>query len=88
MPSLGVSVAPRVPCFVRTSGLRPLQSRTIPAVVRCSCNEKEGEEKSDLQKTALPAAALLSALLLFGATPDDAFAARSGGRMGGSSFRR
>jgi len=52
-------------------------------VVRCSAQD---EEKSIVEKIALPAAALLGAALLFASTPDEALAARSGGRVGGSSF--
>lgn len=37
------------------------------------------------RRLAAPAAAVLGAALLFGATPDMAEAARSGGRVGGSS---
>jgi uncharacterized membrane protein len=46
---------------------------------------QQGEERSFHEKLALPAAALMGAALLFAATPDAAEAARSGGRVGGSS---
>ena len=49
--------------------------------------EVEGE-RSLAARLALPVAATLAASLLLGATlPEDALAARSGGRVGGSSFR-
>lgn len=63
------------PAGGRTSVLRP---------VVCAAGPRE-EERSLAQKLALPAAALLGAALLMGATPDVAEAARSGGRVGGSS---
>lgn len=51
-------------------------------VVRATAGK---EEPSLHEKLAGPAAALLGAALLFAATPDEALAARSGGRVGGSS---
>ena len=45
-------------------------------------------ERSLAERLALPVAATLAASLLLGAAlPEDALAARSGGRVGGSSFR-
>lgn len=64
--------------------MRPMQARRVLAPIRCSANSQE--QSSFLQKAALPAAALLGAALLFAATPDEALAARSGGRVGGSGF--
>ena len=63
-----------------------LHSRTVfpgsrGLTVTCSAQE----HRSLAEKLALPAAAVLSAALLFAATPEDALAARSGGRMGGGS---
>ncbi len=46
---------------------------------------QQSEEPSLIERLALPAAALMGAALLFAATPDAAEAARSGGRVGGSS---
>ncbi|KAL4448399.1 hypothetical protein ABPG75_005618 [Micractinium tetrahymenae] len=51
-------------------------------VVRASAGK---EERPLHEKLAGPAAAVLGAALLFAATPDEALAARSGGRVGGSS---
>ncbi len=74
--------APRTACFTRATTL--VARRAVPTV-RCSA-EKDSDRNGMLQKVALPAAALLGAALLFAATPDEALAARSGGRVGGSSF--
>ncbi|PSC70473.1 hypothetical protein C2E20_6185 isoform B [Micractinium conductrix] len=49
------------------------------------CRASAEEPRQWHEKLALPAAALLGAALLFAATPDEAEAARSGGRVGGSS---
>jgi hypothetical protein len=60
-----------------------IKARLPCMVVRAS--QEQPEEKTLTEKLALPAAALLGAALLFAATPDEALAARSGGRVGGSS---
>lgn len=83
--SLRPQLASRATCFSRVTGLRPLQARRVTSAVRCSSDNDS--EQSILQKAGLPAAVLLSAALLFAGTPDEALAARSGGRVGGSSFR-
>lgn len=62
--------------------IRAQQPRKM--VVRASQSPVEGE-KTLAERLALPAAAVLGAALLFAATPDVAEAARSGGRVGGSS---
>ena len=51
-------------------------------------SDEETDKPSLMQKLAGPTAALVVCALISGAViPDEAFAARSGGRMGGSSFR-
>jgi uncharacterized membrane protein len=57
----------------------------VQRAVRVYATQQKQDEKSLQEKLALPAAALLGAALLFAATPDEAEAARSGGRVGGSS---
>lgn len=54
-------------------------------VVGVYAKQSAPEEPSLREKLAVPAAALMGAALLFAATPDAAEAARSGGRVGGSS---
>ena len=66
----------------RPAGRRQLLLR--PAAVVSAAEEK----KSLAEKIALPAAGLLAAALFMAATPDEALAARSGGRIGGSGFSR
>lgn len=85
MSTLKVQLARPGPCLTRNTGLKPLQARKMGAMVRCSA-QKETEQQTILEKAKLPAVALLAAALLFAGTPDEAFAARSGGRMGGSGF--
>lgn len=68
---------------VDTSRRLPLAQRSNRFVVTANKSE---DNNSIIQKMALPAAAVLGAALLFASTPDIAEAARSGGRMGGSSF--
>eukprot|EP00887_Chlorella_sp_A99_P007403 scaffold2.g7403.t1 len=58
------------------------RGRQLLPAVRASATP---EEKSVAERLALPAAAVLSAALFFAATPDEALAARSGGRVGGSA---
>lgn len=55
----------------------------------CSAQQpRKDEPRSAASKLLLPAtAALAAALLVSAGTPDQALAARSGGRVGGSSFR-
>ena len=78
-----VAMRPTLGCF-RSTACGPQQRRFQRPVV-CAASP---EEKTLAQKLALPAAAILGAALLFTAAPDEALAARSGGRMGGSSFSR
>lgn len=84
MNTLKLQLAPRGPCLTHNFTFRPLQARKIVAGVRCSAQEKT--EQSILEKVKLPAIAVLAAALLLAGTPDEALAARSGGRMGGSGF--
>lgn len=74
----------KAPAFAATlqqrARLGRQQQRAL--VVRASAGK---EERSLHEKLAGPAAAVLGAALLFAATPDEALAARSGGRVGGSS---
>lgn len=60
----------------------PVAARTVKLIVKSS--QEQLDQKSFSERLALPAAALLGAALLFAATPDEALAARSGGRVGGS----
>lgn len=57
----------------------------VQRAVRVYATQQKQDERSLQEKLAVPAAALLGAALLFAATPDEAEAARSGGRVGGSS---
>ncbi|CAL5221088.1 g3215 [Coccomyxa viridis] len=50
------------------------------------CGQKK-QELEPLHVVKLASAALAASLLLSAAVPEDALAARSGGRVGGSSFR-
>jgi hypothetical protein len=85
MNTLKLQLAPRAPCLTRNTGLKPLQARKMVAAVRCSA-QKETTEQSILEKAKLPAIAFLAAALMLAGSPDEALAARSGGRMGGSGF--
>lgn len=83
------SVALRPASFASVAKLSPSQASQRPLRaynlrVKASTEEPQ-EPRSWVQKLAMPAAAVLGAALLFGATPDVAEAARSGGRVGGSS---
>lgn len=74
------------------SSCLPSRARVSSAVPRrvLICSAKQQEEEVPLaKKMALGsvAAALAAALLVGAAVPEDAMAARSGGRVGGSSFR-
>lgn len=69
----------------RTSAFRASSSRLPSLPQRALVVRAAQEERSLHEKLAAPAAALLGAALLFAATPDEALAARSGGRVGGSS---
>ena len=64
-------------------------SRHLPALLDllapCTPNWPRAALPALPRRLAAPAAAVLGAALLFGATPDMAEAARSGGRVGGSS---
>lgn len=84
MNTLKLQLAPRGPCLVRNTAFKPLQARKMTAGVRCSVQKEP--EQSILEKAKLPAIALLAAALMLAGTPDEALAARSGGRMGGSGF--
>ena len=84
MSTLKVQLARPGPCLTRNTGLKPLQARKMGAMVRCSAQKTE--QQTILEKAKLPAIALLATALLFAGTPDEALAARSGGRMGGSGF--
>jgi uncharacterized membrane protein len=80
--TLKLQLAPR--SLTCSSGPKPLQARKMTAAVRCSA--QKDTEPSILEKAKLPAIAVLAAALMFAGTPDEALAARSGGRMGGSGF--
>lgn len=58
--------------------------RTACAVTVCS---QKNQELETFHVAKLASAALAASLLLSAAVPGDALAARSGGRVGGSSFR-
>ena len=61
--------------------------RRVPVIARCS-GQNSQDERPLAARLAVPVAATLAASLLLGAAlPEDALAARSGGRVGGSSFR-
>lgn len=64
----------------RSSAL--ISTRQPRLVVRAS--QGQPEEKTLSEQFALPLAAMLGAAMLFAGTPDEALAARSGGRVGGS----
>lgn len=73
----------------KTAAFRP--ATQMPRGLRCPSRsiraQASGEEKKSwIDRLAVPSAALLGAALLLTATPDAAEAARSGGRVGGSSF--
>ena len=71
-----------------TSPLAPVRS-SIRAARACRLQRlavRASAEKSVAERLALPAAAVLGAALLLAGTPEEALAARSGGRVGGSSF--
>jgi hypothetical protein len=71
--------------FRPTAARNGQQLSRARAPLRLYATAEQQEERSLAQKLAAPAAAVLGAALLFGATPDMAEAARSGGRVGGSS---
>lgn len=82
----------RVHAFERRQASHLNRHRTFAPAVSCSAERKPRGPNSTDEKDALvnanvmnTAAALLGAALLFTATPDEALAARSGGRVGGSS---
>ena len=58
--------------------------KSAPSYTVCSANKQESEP---LHVAKMATAALAASLLLSAALPEDALAARSGGRVGGSSFR-
>lgn len=84
MNTLKLQLAPRAPCLTRNTEFKPLQARKMTAGVRCSAQKET--EQSILEKAKIPAIAVLAAALMLAGTPDEALAARSGGRMGGSGF--
>ena len=61
-----------------------LSRKTVTSVTTCS---QRRQELKPLHVAKLASAALAASLLLSAAVPEDALAARSGGRVGGSSFR-
>ena len=68
----------------RTAGAPLACRRFAPLVVRASAQPEEPRASSTV---ALPLAAMVAAgLLLSGLSPEEALAARSGGRVGGGSF--
>lgn len=78
------SKASLAPAFTAVSCSPRLPSRTNMLVCRA---QKADEESHIAQKMALPfTAALAAALVMSAVAPEDALAARSGGRVGGSSF--
>ncbi|CAK0771199.1 hypothetical protein CVIRNUC_003843 [Coccomyxa viridis] len=81
-PALGQSVfgsrSPVLRCPV------PVSRKTASAVTTCS-SKKQAVESLHVAKVA--GVALAASLLLSAVVPEDALAARSGGRVGGSSFR-
>jgi hypothetical protein len=80
-PQLASSKAPVRAMF---TSQRPIAAQRCSTSVACSSQNTPDQERPSLaQRLALPAAAVLGAALLFAATPEDAMAARSGGRMGG-----
>ena len=79
-----LSLAPNSRALFTARRSAPQPTIRAPRVVVLA-SQRQPEEKSLPEKLALPAAAFLAAALLFAATPDDALAARSGGRVGGSS---
>jgi hypothetical protein len=81
MNTLKLQLAPRAPCLTRNT---TVQVRKMASAVRCSAHKET--EQSILEKAKLPAIALLAAALMLAGSPDEALAARSGGRMGGSGF--
>lgn len=73
----------------KTAVFRPAthMPRSLRFTKRSIRAQASGEEKKTwIDRLAVPSAALLGAALLLTATPDAAEAARSGGRVGGSSF--
>ena len=51
-----------------------------------SCSNDRDFRQILIQKAAVPAAVILATAMCFAADPNYALAARSGGRVGGSSF--
>ena len=75
----------RSPCPVE---LRRGYYHVVASFRTSGSSDEETDEPSLMQKISIPTAALVVCALLSGAViPEEAFAARSGGRMGGSSFR-
>lgn len=75
---------------VRTQAYHKVSSRSshrpLARPVLASARPPTDEDKKSLhEQLAVPAAAVMAAALFFAATPDEALAARSGGRVGGSS---
>lgn len=74
------------PASFRSVAMRPLGQRVSAPLRAYNLRvAASAEERSLAEKLALPAASVLAAAMLFGATADPAEAARSGGRVGGSS---
>ena len=82
--ALRFRLGPQRPQLVHNVGLRPLQACRRTSVVSCS-NDRDFRQIL-IQKAAVPAAVILATAMCFAADPNYALAARSGGRVGGSSF--
>lgn len=77
----------------RASGLPALRAKPVFScklarpVCRVVCSAQKDEEQSGFAKLAVPLATVIAAGLLTGAVlPEEALAARSGGRVGRSGF--
>ena len=75
--------------FQQSSSGLPRRSLVLQRSAVCNAQRPQREQaESALKPFALPlTAAVAAALLLSAGSPDAALAARSGGRVGGSSFR-
>ena len=80
----GVAPFHQTSCSLRHRSLARVQ-RTA---VRSSHTPQPDQSESAVKRFALPlTAAVAAALIMSAGSPDEALAARSGGRVGGSSFR-
>lgn len=75
--------------FQQSRSSLPRRTSVLQRPVRCTARKPEGDKTdSPLKPFALPFTAAVAAALVFSAgSPDEALAARSGGRVGGSQFR-